>query len=124
MTGGELQMVREYLGLSGDALAGMLQVNPRTLRSWESGREPIPERVRLEVEQVEDDTARAVGELVAALCDMRDPAVVVYRSDADLHAARPDAAHLTARWWRQVAARACEEVPGVLVGTADELGAR
>lgn len=121
MTGGELQTVREYLGLTGDALAAMLGVNPRTLRAWEAGRDPIPERVREEVEQIEADTAAAVGELVAALEDMRDPAVAVYRTDADMHAARPDATHLTARWWRHVAARAAHEVPGLLIGTADEL---
>lgn len=118
MTGGELQTVREYLGLTGDALAAILGVNPRTVRAWESGRDPIPERVRGEVEQIEVDTATAVGELVEALEDMRDPAVLVYRDDAALVAASPEMAHLTARWWRHVVARACEEVPGVVIDTA------
>jgi DNA-binding XRE family transcriptional regulator len=121
MTGGELQTVREYLGLTTEAMAGILGVRHDTVRRWESGRERVPERVRSEVEQVEADTAGAVGELVAALQDARDPAVVVYRTDADLHAARPDVAHLTARWWRHVVARACTEVPGVEVGTRAEL---
>jgi len=121
MTGGELQTVREYLGLTHDALAGILGVNPRTVRSWESGRDRIPERVREEVERIESDTAAAVGELVAALGDMRDPAVAVYRTDEDLHAARPGLEHLTARWWRHVVARTVTEVPGVVIGTADEL---
>ena len=115
MDGGELQMVREYLGLTLESLAAMLAVNPRTLRSWESGRDPVPERIREEVERVEAMTAAAVGELVDALGDARDPAVVVYRRDADMHTARPDAAHLPARWWRHVVARACHEVPGVAV---------
>lgn len=52
-----------------------------------------------------------VGELVDALNDA--PRVVVYRSDEAMHAARPDIAHLPARWWRHVVARACQEVPGV-----------
>lgn len=121
MTGGELQTVREYLGLTGDALAGMLGVNPRTLRSWEQGRDRIPVRVREEVEHIENLTATAVGELVTALEDARDPAVAVYRTDAELAAARPDAAHLGARWWRHVVARAATEVPGVIIGTRDEL---
>jgi len=115
MNGGELQTVREYLGLTHDALAGILGVNPRTLRSWESGRDRIPERVREEVEQIESDTAAAVGELVAALGDMREPAVAVYRTDEELHAARPDTVHLTARWWRHVVARAVTKVPGVVI---------
>jgi DNA-binding XRE family transcriptional regulator len=113
MSAGELQTVREYLGLSGDALAVMLSVAPRTLRSWESGRDLIPDRVRDEVAQIEADTARVVGEVVSALKDMGDPAMVVYRTDADMHAARPDTEHLTARWWRHVVARAAHEVPGV-----------
>lgn len=121
MTGGELQTVREYLGLTGQALAGILGVNPRTLRSWEQGRDPVPVRVREEIEAIEADTARAVGEVVAALQDARDPAVVVYRTDEDLWAARPGTEHLTARWWRHVVARAVTEVPGVAIGTRDEL---
>lgn len=124
MDGGELQMVREYLGLTIESLAGMLQVNPRTVRSWESGRDSIPERIRIEVESVEAATAQAVGELVAALNNARDPAVVVYRRDEDMHAARPDTAHLPARWWRHVVARACEEVPGVEIATAREAPSR
>jgi len=94
-----------------------------TVRRWESGKERVPVRVREEVETVEADTARAVGELVDALNDARDPAVVVYRTDADLHSARPDAAHLTARWWRHVVARAAHEVPSLVIGTRADLEA-
>ncbi|GAB2457413.1 DUF1870 family protein [Xylanimonas ulmi] len=123
MTGGELQTVREYLGLTTESLAAILDVRHDTVRRWESGRDPIPLRVRQEVEQVEADTATAVGEVVTALQDARDPAVVVYRTDADMHAARPDLAHLPARWWRHVVARAAHEIPGVAIGTRTELDA-
>lgn len=115
MDGGELQTVREYLGLTIESLAGILGVNPRTVRSWEAGRDPIPERIRVEVEAIEQSTAEAVGELAAALHDARDVSVRVYRRDEDMWAARPDTAHLPARWWRHVVARACEEVPGVVI---------
>lgn len=60
-------------------------------------------------------TAKAVDELVDVLNAARDPAVYVYRRDEDMHAARPDTAHLPARWWRHVVARACQEVPGVVI---------
>lgn len=113
MDGGALQTIREYLGLNVEVLAGLMRVNPRTIRSWESGRDPIHEHIRLEIEQLEDMTAAAVGELVAALTTSRDPVVRVYRSDEQMHAARPDIAHLPARWWRHVVARARQEVPGV-----------
>lgn len=114
MPAGELQTIREYLGLTGEAMAGLLHVNPRTIRDWESGREPIPYRIREEVEAIEAETDQAVGEVVQALTSSHDPdaAIVVYRTDRDLHEARPDASHLTARWWRHVAYRAALEVPG------------
>ena len=121
MTGGELLTVRDWLGLTGDALAAILDVDPRTLRAWEAGKYRIPEGVREEIEQLEEITARAVGEIVDALHEARDPAVVVYRTDAELWAARPDTRHLTARWWRHVVARAATEVPGIAIGTQAEL---
>lgn len=113
MDPGELQTVREALGLTTVALAGMLGVRDDTYRRWESGREPIPVRVSDEVQVVEEYTARAVDEVVAALQDARDPAVVVYRTDAEMHAARPDMSHLPARWWRHVVYRAAGQVEGV-----------
>lgn len=120
MPRGELQTVREYLGLTTEALAGLLGVLHSTVRHWEAGSKPVPYGVRAEVEQIEAVTAAAVGELVEALGRMPDPAVVVYRTDADMHAARPDMAHLTARWWRHVVARAAHEVPGLVIADAAE----
>lgn len=114
----ELQSIREYLGLSASHLAGILGVRNDTLRRWESGREPIPFRVREELEQIEAMTSRCVHEVVVALRDARDVTVAVYRSDKDMHAARPDMAHLPARWWRHVVMRACEQVEGVEIITA------
>ena len=119
LTGGELQTIREYLGLTGDALAGFLGVNPRTLRSWEQGRELVPVRVRAEVAELERMTDDAVELLVAVL--QRDPGIVVYRTDAEMVAARPDLAHMSARWWRHVVARARRQVPDAVVGNTDEI---
>ena len=118
MDPGALQTVREYLGLTTEALAGMLGVREDTYRRWESGREPVPVRVREEVEDVEEYTARAVDDIVRALMDARDPAVAVYRTDAQMHAARPDLSHLPARWWRHVVYRAVDRVPGVAIVSA------
>src|SRR5690606_15736813 len=75
----------------------------------------IPERIRDEVEQIEAMTAQAVTELVNALRYTRDTVVAVYRRDEDMHADRPDTAHLPARWWRHVVVRAAHEVPGVKI---------
>lgn len=49
--------------------------------------------------------------------DLPDPVVLVYRRDEDMHAARPDIAHLPARWWRHVVARTAQEVPGLVITT-------
>lgn len=118
MTSGEFQTIREYLGLTTKSIAGMLGTRDDTIRRWESGRDLIPERVREEVEAIEAETAEAVTALIAALNDARDPVVAVYRTDAEMHAARPGTTHLTARWWRHVVARAAHEVPGVEITNA------
>lgn len=118
MDPGELQAVREYLGLTGDALAGMLGVNPVTVRRWESGRDPIPHRVPQEVAEIASQTSDAVDELAELLRAADEPRTVVFRTDDDLHAHRPDMAHLTARWWRHVVVRACQQVDGVEIVSA------
>lgn len=122
MNAGELRMVREFLGLTPEELATWLGVTVRTVRAWESARYPVPDGVALEVEGLEEFTADAVGQLVTALHDARDPAVVVYPDDEQLRAARPGLpAWVGARWWRHVVARVCQEVPGVEVGYAGEI---
>ncbi|WP_163756912.1 hypothetical protein [Mycobacterium botniense] len=61
-------------------------------------------------------TAKAVDELVDVLNAARDPLYTCTGATRTcMHAARPDTAHLPARWWRHVVARACQEVPGVVI---------
>ncbi|MDO5645745.1 MAG: DUF1870 family protein [Dermabacter sp.] len=118
ISAGELQAIREWLGLTTDALAAILDVNHRTYRAWESGRSRIPHALRERLELVEAMTETAVSELLAELTKMDAPTARVYRTDAEMHAARPGMKHLTARWWRHVVARAVQEVPGVAVVSA------
>lgn len=109
MSGAELQSIREYLGLTGDRLADVLDVAPRTVRYWEAGQYPIPDGVRDEVAQLVAHTDRAVTRLTRKLLLTDDPArliVTTYRTDAQLTAAEPVHARLGARWWRHVVARA------------------
>lgn len=110
MDPGELQAVREYLGLSPEQLASMLGVRHDTLRRWESGREQVPVRVREEVAHLEDAAADAVDSLVGDLT--RDPSlrVTVYRTDEQWQAAHPGHELTPARWWRHVVMRALEQV--------------
>lgn len=120
MTAGELRTVLGWLGLDQGDLARLAGVRDRTVRRWVAGAQPIPDGIRLLIEQTEDVTARAVGELVAACIDVPDPVVLVYRTDEEMHAARADTAHLPESWWRQVAARAAHELPGLRIAHRDE----
>lgn len=122
MTGGELQTIREYLGLTGEQLAALLEVTPRTVRAWEAGDVPIPTarregrtQVREALKRLEDDATAAVDKLAAALSETDTPVVVVYRTDDDLHDQRPELPRLPARWWRQIVARATSQVPDVKI---------
>lgn len=45
---------RHLLGLSLRELAGLLRVGERTVRAWESGRDPIPYRVPSELEELRE----------------------------------------------------------------------
>ena len=113
MTQAEFRCVIEYLGLTQSDAAALLEVSPRTVRHWIEGKYVIPDGVREALERGEARTADAVGHLVAALNDAAHVGVIVYRSDADMWAARPEMKPWPARWWRHVVMRAATEVPGV-----------
>lgn len=114
MQGVELKMVREWLGFSGQWLADHLGVNSRTLRSWEQGRDPIPDGVRLEVERLEQQTGEIVGRTVATLMDAAEPGIVTYQNDEQYRQHEPDAPW-PASWHRRVVARVAQEVPGLVI---------
>lgn len=115
MTSGEFRSVIDYLGLGQLDAAALLGVSERTIRHWNSGRHPVPDGVREAIERGEAWTAQAVDELVDALKDARGPAVLVYRSDEAMWAARPELRPWPARWWRHVVMRARAKVPGVAI---------
>ncbi|MGW8851570.1 helix-turn-helix domain-containing protein [Streptomyces xiamenensis] len=117
MTDAEFRVVREYLGLTGDWLAAHLSVNPRTVRAWEQGRSPIPDKVRLEMERLEERTGEFVGGVIDQLMDVPDPVVVTYRSDAEYHRAQPGTPW-PASWHRAVIARVAQEVPALAIAYA------
>lgn len=119
MTAAELKVVREFLGLSGDWLAGHLGVASRTVRRWEEGRYPIPDGVRLEVKDLERRTGEFVAGVVGELMDLPEPGVVTYRTDESYHAAHPEIP-FPASWHRAVVARVAQEVPGLPIIYADD----
>ena len=119
MTPAELKVVREFLGLSGDWLAGYLGVSGRTVRHWEAGRYPIPDGVRLAVEELEARTGAFVSGVIDKLMDVPDPVVVTYRNDDEYHAAHPNI-EFPASWHRAVVARVAQEVPALSIVYADD----
>ena len=118
MTDAEFRMVREFLGLTGDWLAAHLGVEPRTVRRWEQGKYPIPDGVRLEMEDLERRTGEFIGGIAKKIMDIPDPAVVVYRNDAEYHATHPEI-EFPASWHRMVVARVALEVPALAIVYAD-----
>ncbi|MFD7995459.1 helix-turn-helix domain-containing protein [Streptomyces mexicanus] len=117
MTPAEFKVVREFLGLTGDWIAGHLGVSPRTVRHWEEGKYKIPDGVRLAIEKLEATTGEYVGAVVEQLMDLPDPAVITYRTDAEYKAADPDSP-FPASWHRAVIARVAQEVPALSIGFA------
>lgn len=114
MNPAEFRVVREFLGLTGDWLANHLGVSGRTVRHWEQGKYPIPDGVRLAIEELEQRTGDFVGGCVEKLMDLPEPVVVTYRSDDGYHQANPGV-DLPASWHRAVVARVAQEVPGLSI---------
>lgn len=110
MSAGELRTIREFLGLTLDALGNYLDVRPDTVRHWESGRDPIPHRVRDEIARLEGTTAHAVDALVDELHAMDAPIVTAPRSEDEMRELHPNI-DMPARWYRHVIARAVIDVP-------------
>lgn len=108
LTPAELRAARESLGLTGDHLSKLLAVNPRTLRSWEQGRDPIPGRIRPEIAELKEATSKAVAEMAESCQSEEEPVLVTYRDDKEYQAANPGG-RWTASWHRQVCTRAAEQ---------------
>ena len=115
ISGAELRVWLDWLGIDGEHIGRILGVRTDTVRRWVSGRDLIPLRVGDELQDVENATTATIAEVIATPGDMADPAVTVYRTDAELWAARPDVEPYPAKWWRMVVARATAEVPGVMI---------
>lgn len=126
MTGSEVLCAREDdLGLAQADLARLLGNNAATIRDWERGKTFTPLGLAAEIAEVEalleEATEDAVERLVAELRAMPRPRVVVYAESE-----RPstgDVARFGVRWWRRVANRVKDRVPGTRIGTRAEFDA-
>lgn len=119
MTAAEFRALREHLGLTGDALAGLLGGrDPRTVRSWEQGRYPIPAGVRDDLHALARETADHVARTVAQLAACEPRVLVTYRNDEEYRAADPGG-KWPASWHRAVAARVRDQLPDLRLTYAD-----
>ena len=110
MTAAEFAAHRRLTGLTYDELSDELGVHQRTVRSWESGRHPVPERVGDEMRDLVDKNARlgrqlaeaGLGRLRGELEHLLDVAVIPRDG-----------------WHIQAAARAVIIEPDVMIEWAD-----
>ncbi len=115
MNAAEIRCVREHLGLSHTELAGVLHVDVRSVRRWETGEQPISNINASALRKLVDITASTVRRHLIDLRGQAHPALVTYRSDQDMWADYPTFTPLPARWHRMLAARVAELVPGLVI---------
>lgn len=104
ITPAELKARREALGYITDDIAKVAGVNNRSPRAWESGREPVPVRIRTILDALEAETDTIIATVRSAIaarqeCDPGDLAIITPTTDTAYRTRWPHAAH-TARWWR------------------------
>lgn len=123
MTGGELWIARDGVGLDRADLAGILKVTPAAVAGWEQSKTPVPHRVTETIRDIEAATEDAIARLVAELRAMPDPQAVIYWRPDAVPPNRADAARYGFRWWRQVVYCAVKQVRKTRVGSPEEIAA-
>lgn len=100
---------REALGMSQKELAEVLGVLPRTLREWESIKEPawLPPAREAQLSDLEARTRAAVADLAEDIRVNRPGIVLTWHCDQEYRSANPDA-DLPAAWHRMMTVRAIE----------------
>ena len=119
ITPAELQVTREYLGLSTKWVAEQLVIGDRRLTRMESGQEPqIPQAVMTLLDDVYADTKETVERMVAVYrrkvkASGDEPVILyTYRTDVEYEKA---GGKYPSRWHRHVCARVADAVPGVVL---------
>src|SRR5690554_6211224 len=123
LTAAEFKTLRGHLGIPGEWLARRFGVSDRSVRHWDSGKYPVPERISRWLRWLAEDTEATVSWIAERLeaSPESDRLLVTYRNDAELDAGAADDPHrglypdddLPAAWHRRMAARVAERVPGL-----------
>ena len=117
MSGAHLRALRTALGLSVKDLAEWAGVAIGSARSWDTGRYHAPAGVVAELEELKDQTDRAVTELADHYAATGGP-MVIPRTPEDMPWTVPGVVvpeGVTLDWWKLVAVRVCDRVPGLTV---------
>lgn len=112
MSAAEFRAITDWLGLRLPDLSRLLDVQEKTIRSWRSGRYPVPDGVRDQILDLDRATTAFVDQTVAALRDDPDQVVVVYATNGDYWHDHPQA-QLPAGWHRQAMTRVRAQIPGL-----------
>ena len=121
LTAAEFKTRREHLGIPGEWLARRFGVSDRSVRHWDSGKYPVPERISRWLRWLAEDTEATVAWIAERLENSPERLLVTYRNDAELDAGAADDPYrglypdddLPAAWHRRMAARVAERVPGL-----------
>lgn len=65
MTGAEMQVTREFLGLDRKWLSEVMVINDRRMARMEAGQEPIPDALVAKVDDIAEETKELVSEMIA-----------------------------------------------------------
>lgn len=111
LTGAELRVAREDLGLTVDEACARVGVHNRTWRRWEHDHMVVPPGVAATVGGWTDHADDVIDAAVARLLDEPEPLLLVPREGV--------VDGWPASWWRSVAARVAERVPGLRIDYRD-----
>src|SRR5690554_1430389 len=92
LTAAEFKTLREHLGIPGEWLARRFGVSDRSVRHWDSGKYPVPERISRWLRWLAEDTEATVSWIAERLeaSPESDRLLVTYRNDAELDAGAAD----------------------------------
>jgi len=121
LTAAEFKTLREHLGIPGEWLARRFGVSDRSVRHWDSGKYPVPERISRWMRWLAEDTEATVAWIAERLENSPERLLVTYRNDEELDAGAADDPYrglypdddLPSAWHRRMAARVAERVPGL-----------
>ena len=123
LTAAEFKTLREHLGIPGEWLARRFGVSDRSVRHWDSGKYPVPERISRWLRWLAEDTEVTVSWIAERLetSPESERLLVTYRNDEELDAGAADDPYrglypdddLPSAWHRRMAARVAERVSGL-----------